>query len=98
MEIAELVVKRMNEAVLDSEFHDKCAQLTVDKKETLKSTLKEFSPRNGKKLYRVELRVSPSGGYYEALAVVSYRVYKYYYLMRASGRKWKVIIGVAKVS
>ena len=70
MEIAELVVKRMNEAVLDSEFHDRCVQLRVNETETIKLTLKEFSPRDGKQLYRAELRVSPSGGYYEALAEV----------------------------
>jgi hypothetical protein len=58
----------INQEVANSEYHDKCAKLTVDKEKTAKMEVQEFDPQEGRRIFRASLRVQPSGGLYDAFA------------------------------
>lgn len=68
LSIAEQVVAIMNEEVKNSEYHDKCAQISVDREKTSKMNVQEFDPQEGRRIFRTSLRILPSGGLYDAFA------------------------------
>jgi hypothetical protein len=68
--IAEQVVALMNQEVAKSEYHDKCAQITVDREKTAKLHIQEFDPQASRRIFRSSLKVLPSGGLYDAFAEV----------------------------
>ncbi|KAI6177733.1 hypothetical protein M3Y97_00940200 [Aphelenchoides bicaudatus] len=68
--VAQLVVDQMNKALNESAEHaEKCVQLTVDKEGIKKLNMQVFDPdENGRQVIRAELKVLPSGGFYDTFA------------------------------
>ncbi|KAI6237923.1 hypothetical protein M3Y95_00315900 [Aphelenchoides besseyi] len=68
LRVAELAVTKMNDAVRRSEYKDKCSELTVDRNQTATLDIQEFNPQGERRIFRVNYRVEPSGGFYDAFA------------------------------
>ncbi|KAI6220930.1 hypothetical protein M3Y99_01575600 [Aphelenchoides fujianensis] len=68
LRVAELAVAKMNEAVVRSEFREKCGRLSVDREHTARTDIQEFEPQGERRIFRVNFRVQPSGGLYDAFA------------------------------
>ncbi|KAI6230011.1 hypothetical protein M3Y99_01109500 [Aphelenchoides fujianensis] len=66
--VAELAVAKMNKEVARSEYRQKCAPLSVDREHTAHADVQEFEPQGERRIFRVNFRVQPSGGLYDAFA------------------------------
>ncbi|KAI6220896.1 hypothetical protein M3Y99_01585800 [Aphelenchoides fujianensis] len=66
--VGELAVEKMNEAVARSEFREECAPLSVDREHTALADVQEFERQGERRIFRVNFRVQPSGGLYDAFA------------------------------
>ena len=79
--IGAAVVDVMNEAIAQSSAEAvKCAPLTLDVARTAKATLIEFMPQSDRRIFRADLYIQPSGGYYNAYAEVSVCVFSLFFL------------------
>ncbi|KAI6238537.1 hypothetical protein M3Y99_00677600 [Aphelenchoides fujianensis] len=66
--VAELAVAKMNEEIARSEYRDNCTRLSVDREQTARLELQEFKPQGGRRIFRVNFRLLPSGGLYDTFA------------------------------